>query len=242
MPKASTPDVRLTDESGTSLPCLARACAGTTTARWPTVTLTFLASDVPAVGYRTYLAIPAATGGDPWVPAGGRPTAARSRTSAFAVPADPDRGGTLSSIIDLRSGTELLAGPGNELLLQEEYPSHPRWGEGPWMLCQTGPWRSSAEPRRVGAGAAVPDRLPGWSPSSTSATSHHPGDAAVGRRGPDRVPHPRGRLDRPGPAAAGPVRPSGTRRHARVPDRAVGDRPPARPDRRGRRRAHLHDG
>src|SRR4029077_7723381 len=63
----------------------------------------------------------------------------------YRLTADPAKGGTLRSIVDLRSGTELLDGPGNELLLQEEYPSHPKWGEGPWMLCQSGASSSSAD-------------------------------------------------------------------------------------------------
>ena len=32
---------------------------------------------------------------------------------------------------------------GNELLLQEEYDSHPRWGEGPWLLSPKGPGTGS---------------------------------------------------------------------------------------------------
>ena len=54
---------------------------------------------------------------------------------AFLAEADPARGGTLTRILDQRSGTELLAGPGNELVIQEEYDRHPRWAEGPWLLC-----------------------------------------------------------------------------------------------------------
>jgi alpha-mannosidase len=141
--EGATADVRLTDESGTSLPCLAQGVRRHSDGSLAEVTLTFLASDVPAVGYRTYLAIPASEGcsaGSGWRPAGG----SEISSERFAIRADPDRGGTLTSIMDLSSGTELLAGPGNELLLQEEYPSHPRWGEGPWLLCQSGPWRSSA--------------------------------------------------------------------------------------------------
>src|SRR5262249_57024638 len=62
---------------------------------------------------------------------------------AFAVAADPARGGGLSRITDRRTGTELLRGLGNELVLAAEYPAHPRWGEGPWLLC----------PRRPGFGS-----------------------------------------------------------------------------------------
>ncbi len=55
--------------------------------------------------------------------------------------ADPARGGTVT-ILDKRvgpGGREVLAGPGNDLVLQEEYEQHPRWGEGPWHLSPKGP-------------------------------------------------------------------------------------------------------
>ena len=68
----------------------------------------------------------------------------------FLVEADPARGGTLTRIVDKRTGAGLLrAGRepehpgGNELLLQEEYDSHPRWGEGPWLLSPKGPGTGS---------------------------------------------------------------------------------------------------
>ena len=53
--------------------------------------------------------------------------------------ADPALGGSLTSVIDRRTGRNLLAGPGNDLVLQEEYEQHPRWGEGPWHLSPKGP-------------------------------------------------------------------------------------------------------
>ena len=54
-------------------------------------------------------------------------------------------------VLDKRSGTELLqpGGGGNELVLQPEHPAHPRWAEGPWLLCPAGPGTgSTAGPRR----------------------------------------------------------------------------------------------
>ncbi len=63
---------------------------------------------------------------------------------AFLVEADPARGGTLSRILDKRSGTELIRGQANELLLQEEYDYHPKWAEGPWLLSPKGPGAGSA--------------------------------------------------------------------------------------------------
>ncbi|HYB15086.1 MAG TPA: glycoside hydrolase family 38 C-terminal domain-containing protein, partial [Streptosporangiaceae bacterium] len=51
-------------------------------------------------------------------------------------------GGTVS-ITDKRIGTSVLAGPGNELLIQDEYAQHPRHSEGPWHLSPKGPGTGS---------------------------------------------------------------------------------------------------
>ena len=103
------------------------------------MTITFRAADVPGVGYRSYLVRPSAAAPDAsWQPAGDTTTV---ENAALLVRADPARGGTLAQILDKRTGTELLsaAGGGNELLLQPEHPAHPRWAEGPWLLCPAGP-------------------------------------------------------------------------------------------------------
>jgi alpha-mannosidase len=145
------PWVELRDDSGATVPCLAEGSSRHPDGTLAEVTLTFRARAVPPVGYRTYLAVPvpapptagpgrdqAAAGG--WLPADG--TAIENET--FAVRADPARGGTLAGLVDKRTGTELLAGNGNELVVQPEYPAHPRWNEGPWLLCPAGPGAGSA--------------------------------------------------------------------------------------------------
>jgi alpha-mannosidase len=111
------------------------------------VTLTFRALGVPALGYRRYAlrraAAPDAAG---WADtgAGVGAGAATIENDAYLVTADPARGGTLA-ITDKRSGRRVLRGPGNELVLQEEYDKHPRWGEGPWHLSPKGPGTGSAD-------------------------------------------------------------------------------------------------
>ena len=132
-------------------PASPRGPSSTRTALSPPSPLTFRAAGVPALGYRTYWAAPAAgTAAEPgtglapggWEPQPG--TVIENET--FLVEADPARGGTLSRIVDKRTGAGLLRDGrapehpgGNELLLQEEYDSHPRWGEGPWLLSPKGP-------------------------------------------------------------------------------------------------------
>jgi alpha-mannosidase len=131
--------LELTDDSGIAVPFLAEAVSRSCDGGLAAVTLTFRAESVPGVGYRSYLVRPsAATGTAGWQPDRDEPAI---ENEAFALRADPARGGTLSYVLDKRTGTELLraGGGGNELLLQPEHAAHPRWGEGPWLLCPAGP-------------------------------------------------------------------------------------------------------
>jgi alpha-mannosidase len=137
-----TPWIELCDDCGTAVPFLAEGVRRHQDGTLAAATLTFRADGVPPVGYRTYLAVPAAVSaaGAGWVPAAGPVI----ENEALVVQADPARGGTLSRVLDKRGGIELLSGDGNELLIQPEYPAHPRWGEGPWLLCPAGPGKGSA--------------------------------------------------------------------------------------------------
>jgi len=134
----------LHDDGDRPVPFLAEGAVRADDGRLRSVTITFRA-EVPGVGYRTFLARPAAdTTAASWEPreADG---AFRLENEIFSIVADPARGGTLSRLLDRRSGTELLqpGGGGNELLLQPEHPQHPRWAEGPWLLCPAGPGTGS---------------------------------------------------------------------------------------------------
>ncbi|WP_327087567.1 glycoside hydrolase [Nonomuraea sp. NBC_01738] len=100
---------------------------------------TFLATQVPPMGWRTYQV----TEGTPatWTPT----EATAIENARWRVTADPSRGGTLASVLDLRTGRELLTGDANELRLYDEYPQHPDMGEGPWHLLPTGVSQGSAD-------------------------------------------------------------------------------------------------
>jgi alpha-mannosidase len=91
--------------------------------------------DVPGLGLR---ALPLAEGSVPgWTESDGTTI----RNEFYEVTVDPGRGGGVSALRALtEGGRELLrAGDvGNELVVQEEYPRHPRFGEGPWHLTPTG--------------------------------------------------------------------------------------------------------
>jgi alpha-mannosidase len=136
------PAAALRDEAGDTVPALAQGVTRHPDGTLARVTLTFRAQAVPALGYRTYVVVPFERSERP----GSWETIAGSEieNAAYLAVADPAHGGTLARVLDKRSGTELLAGPGNELVLQEEYDHHPRWNEGPWILCPKGPGRGTA--------------------------------------------------------------------------------------------------
>ncbi|KOG30611.1 glycoside hydrolase family 38 N-terminal domain-containing protein [Streptomyces resistomycificus] len=91
--------------------------------------------EVPGMGLK---ALPLAAGSVPgWAPAEGTSI----RNEFYEVTVDPARGGGVSSLRALAEGGRELLRPGdigNELVVQEEYPRHPRFGEGPWHLTPTG--------------------------------------------------------------------------------------------------------
>ncbi|WP_328854325.1 NEW3 domain-containing protein [Microbispora hainanensis] len=101
----------------------------------------FVADDVPALGYRTFRLVPtrepARIG---WAVREGT----RIANATHAVEADPERGGTVTSL--MVEGRELLQQDrvGNELLVYDEHPAHPRFGEGPWHLVPSGGVTGSA--------------------------------------------------------------------------------------------------
>ena len=65
----------------------------------------------------------------------------------FALTVDPSRGGGIASLVDKRSGKQLIR-PGevaNELRSYREYPNHPLFAEGPWHLTPDGRFTSAID-------------------------------------------------------------------------------------------------
>ncbi|TWD83124.1 glycosyl hydrolase family 38 [Kribbella amoyensis] len=102
--------------------------------------LTFLAEDVPSLGWRGYGLVDGTAG--TWGPAESTDAV---ENEFFTVTVDPSRGGAVSGIVDKRTGRQVLKGLGNELRVYQEYPDHPRFGEGPWHLTPSGPVVGSTE-------------------------------------------------------------------------------------------------
>ncbi|MDR3661725.1 MAG: alpha-mannosidase, partial [Mycobacterium sp.] len=103
-------------------------------------TVTWLAHDVPALGWRGYR-IDGDAPGSSWEPVPGNTIG----TASFGCTVDPGRGGAVSSLT--RQGVELIAAGrvGNEIAVYDEYSAHPTEHEGPWHLLPKGPVVGSAE-------------------------------------------------------------------------------------------------
>jgi alpha-mannosidase len=162
--ETSIAQIVLTGPDGEPVPFLAEGARRHPDGSLAELTVTFRATDVPAVGYRAFRATrePAGPAASPTGQTGQTGQATASGWAAipglsiendtFQVTADPERGGTLATIVDKRTGVSLLRGPGNEAELAHEHPAHPRWGEGPWHLSPNGTRTGSAHgPARVRA-------------------------------------------------------------------------------------------
>ncbi|WP_099024934.1 glycoside hydrolase family 38 N-terminal domain-containing protein [Mycolicibacterium palauense] len=135
LPEPVGPGVRVLDDNGDPVAALVEDDGRT---------LTWRTDDVPSLGWRGYRveAAPAADGG--WEPVSGVDGVEIANTH-YRIRLDPGRGGGIASL--RRAGRELVA-PGrvaNELAVYEEYPAHPKAGEGPWHLLPRGPVVTSAQ-------------------------------------------------------------------------------------------------
>jgi alpha-mannosidase len=102
--------------------------------------VTWLASNVPSLGWRAYRLVPADEAAG-WEAMPGSEIA----NEHYRLALDPARGGAVSSLV--QDGRQLIAAGrvGNELAVYEEYPAHPTQGEGPWHLLPKGPVVCSSE-------------------------------------------------------------------------------------------------
>ena len=139
VPEDGTRWLEVRDDSGAPVPSVAEGVRRRPDGSLAEVTLTFPALAVPGLGLRTYRLRATQTPASEWREAAGTVI----ENAVYLVTADPARGGTVS-ITDKRTGTDVLAGPGNELVIQDEYAQHPRHGEGPWHLSPKGPGTGSS--------------------------------------------------------------------------------------------------
>ncbi|MEM6104851.1 NEW3 domain-containing protein [Mycobacterium sp. 050272] len=123
--------VRVRDADGAELPAMVEHDGRS---------VTWLARDIPSLGWRSYrlIAADAATG---WESLAGH----QIQNEHYRLTVDPARGGAVVSLV--HDGRELIADGrvGNELAVYDEYPAHPTQGEGPWHLLPKGPVVGSSE-------------------------------------------------------------------------------------------------
>jgi alpha-mannosidase len=135
--------IELWDVSGAAVPFALEAAGVPEDGKPATATIAFVARDVPALGYRTFWAVPSshAIEDSAWRPI----DAAAIENDAFDVSVDAGRGGGIVSLVDKRTGKQLVR-PGevaNELRAYREYPNHPLFAEGPWHLTPDGRFTSA---------------------------------------------------------------------------------------------------
>lgn len=125
--------------------------------------VTWLACDVPSLGWRVYRLVPAdeAPG---WELVPGTDIA----NEHYRLAVDPERGGALSSLV--QDGRQLIAAGrvANELALYEEYPSHPTKGRVRGIYCPRGRWCAPRHARRRCRHTAARS-VSGWSCGGGSA-------------------------------------------------------------------------
>jgi alpha-mannosidase len=123
--------VRVLDPDGAELPAVVEHDGRS---------VSWLAQDVPSLGWRAYLLL-AADAPTGWEPMPG----AEIANEHYRLAVDPARGGGVSSLT--HDGQQLIANGrvGNELAVYEEHSAHPTAGEGPWHLLPKGPVVCSSE-------------------------------------------------------------------------------------------------
>ena len=119
------PDVRVVDADGVEVPVHVEHDGRS---------LSWLATDVPSLGWRAYRLAPGRATARGWHPVTGH----QISNGEHRLTVDPARGGAVTSW--LHNGRELIAADrvGNELAVYQEYSGHPTGGEGPWHLVPHG--------------------------------------------------------------------------------------------------------
>src|SRR6185436_2038732 len=137
--------IEIRDDAGRTVPFAVEAIEAGQGGAPTRATIAFLAADVPSVGYRTFRVLPGEGSLDDatWRAADG--TSIENET--YAVRVDPARGGAIESVVDRRSGKELIQSGtvANDLRSYHEYPNHPLFQEGPWHLTPDGRFTSATD-------------------------------------------------------------------------------------------------
>ncbi len=131
--------IALLDPTGKSVPVQVDHVTRHPDGTLGTVTLAFVAHDVPATGYATYHVIAAnpPLDGPTWVPSDD----VTIENEYYRLSVDPERGGVINSLFDKKSAKQMLRSDGfaNELLAYDEYEDGPGAPSGgPWVTVPKG--------------------------------------------------------------------------------------------------------
>jgi alpha-mannosidase len=137
--------LRLRGPDGADVPFLCESVRRGPDGALTGVTLSFRATGVPSLGYRTWRLLPAAgiPDGASWQPR----TGGRIANQFYEVGVDATRGGGIDHLYSRALGRQLVrrGAVANELAVYDEYPEHPAYHEGPWHLLPRGHAAGSAD-------------------------------------------------------------------------------------------------
>ncbi|HEY2297750.1 MAG TPA: NEW3 domain-containing protein [Jatrophihabitans sp.] len=98
----------------------------------------FLADAVPGVGHSAGWSVRTSDEDTGWRTEPDGTTSIEN--DRYLVEVDPSAGGAVRRLLDKAAGREVVrvGAFGNELVVEQEYPAHPEFNEGPWHLVPTG--------------------------------------------------------------------------------------------------------
>ena len=128
--------LEIIDGAGASLPALVEVRSSHEDGSVEQATISFFAREIPPIGYASYRLRQSDRAPTGWV----RGPGLVAENERYLLELDPGRGGGVTRLYDKLEGRELLLDGqvANELLVCDEYPNHPSFGEGPWHLTPTG--------------------------------------------------------------------------------------------------------
>ena len=158
-PTTARPGIELRDGDGVRVPFVLETADRDDDGTPTRATIAFVARDVPALGYRTFRAVPSATSLDE-VGLARRSTAhhrERRLRGVESIPPAAAPSPASSTGARARSWSD-RARSANELRAYREYPNHPLFAEGPWHLTPDGRFASATRLRGRGHRRGIADR------------------------------------------------------------------------------------
>lgn len=131
-----TTGLEIIDDSGAILPALVEVRSSHRDGSLEQATISFYAREIPPIGYASYRIRRTNQASSGWV----RVPGYVAENERYRLELDPRRGGGVTRLYDKLEARDILRDGqvANELIVCDEYPNHPSFGEGPWHLTPTG--------------------------------------------------------------------------------------------------------